>query len=240
MEYEIYHHGVKGQKWGIRRYQTKDGSLTRLGKKRRQSGEDVDKEETKAQKKAVRAQSKAQKQQAKDEAKKRSAEEAAKKQQEQEEAKKKQAEADREKLRNRILKSTNAQEIYEGRNLLTTQEINERLTRIDTERRLANEAEKSKVTFGKKVEGIVDKASKAANTIESAYQITQKPFFKALMKQMKGDTTPTTSKFDMDGLLKKIDTMSSKELKDALDRTRDINTLERTIDLIKNRRNGTP
>lgn len=32
---ELYHHGVKGQKWGIRRYQKKDGSLTRLGKKHR-------------------------------------------------------------------------------------------------------------------------------------------------------------------------------------------------------------
>lgn len=30
----IYHHGVKGQKWGIRRYQNKDGSLTPEGKKR--------------------------------------------------------------------------------------------------------------------------------------------------------------------------------------------------------------
>ena len=31
---EIYHHGVPGQKWGIRRYQNKDGSLTPAGKKR--------------------------------------------------------------------------------------------------------------------------------------------------------------------------------------------------------------
>lgn len=28
---ELYHHGVKGQKWGIRRYQNKDGSLTAEG-----------------------------------------------------------------------------------------------------------------------------------------------------------------------------------------------------------------
>jgi hypothetical protein len=36
MEYklELYHHGTKGQKWGIRRYQNKDGSLTPAGKKR--------------------------------------------------------------------------------------------------------------------------------------------------------------------------------------------------------------
>ena len=31
---ELYHHGVKGMKWGVRRYQNSDGSLTSAGKKR--------------------------------------------------------------------------------------------------------------------------------------------------------------------------------------------------------------
>lgn len=31
---ELYHYGVKGQKWGVRRYQYTDGSLTPAGKKR--------------------------------------------------------------------------------------------------------------------------------------------------------------------------------------------------------------
>lgn len=30
----IEHHGILGQKWGVRRYQNKDGSLTSAGKKR--------------------------------------------------------------------------------------------------------------------------------------------------------------------------------------------------------------
>jgi hypothetical protein len=34
MEYELKHWGVKGMKWGVRRYQNKDGSLTPAGQKR--------------------------------------------------------------------------------------------------------------------------------------------------------------------------------------------------------------
>ena len=37
---ELYHHGVKGMKWGVRRYQNADGSLTSAGKKRYGSGRD--------------------------------------------------------------------------------------------------------------------------------------------------------------------------------------------------------
>ena len=33
---ELLHHGIKGQKWGFRRYQNKDGSLTPAGRKRYQ------------------------------------------------------------------------------------------------------------------------------------------------------------------------------------------------------------
>jgi hypothetical protein len=32
----LYHHGILGQKWGIRRYQNEDGTLTAEGKKRQE------------------------------------------------------------------------------------------------------------------------------------------------------------------------------------------------------------
>lgn len=44
---ELYHHGILGQKWGIRRFQNKDGSLTSEGKKRRTENATEKKEVTK-------------------------------------------------------------------------------------------------------------------------------------------------------------------------------------------------
>lgn len=37
---ELMHWGIKGQKWGVRRYQNKDGTLTAAGKKRKREMSD--------------------------------------------------------------------------------------------------------------------------------------------------------------------------------------------------------
>lgn len=47
MEYYIKHHGIKGQKWGVRRFQNKDGSLTKVGKERYKEDRVETKEERK-------------------------------------------------------------------------------------------------------------------------------------------------------------------------------------------------
>lgn len=42
---ELTHHGILGMKWGVRRYQNKDGSLTEAGKKRYDDDKELTKEE---------------------------------------------------------------------------------------------------------------------------------------------------------------------------------------------------
>lgn len=70
---ELYHHGILGQKWGIRRYQYKDGSLTNEGRKRYGSlRENISKwfangkEKKKAQQEAVEEKKKVQQEKAKE------------------------------------------------------------------------------------------------------------------------------------------------------------------------------
>jgi hypothetical protein len=54
---ELQHHGILGMKWGVRRFQTKTGALTREGRKRREAAAKA--QETKRLKKEAEEQKKA-------------------------------------------------------------------------------------------------------------------------------------------------------------------------------------
>lgn len=60
----LEHHGILGQKWGIRRFQNKDGTLTAAGKNRAKTDKDLKKQE-KEERKAAKAAAKEEKKEAK-------------------------------------------------------------------------------------------------------------------------------------------------------------------------------
>lgn len=161
---ELVHWGIKGMRWGVRRYQNADGSLTPAGKKR--YGDDDDTGETK------------------------------------------------EETRARVLKSTNASEIYKHRDLLSTAELNERMNRIDTEARLSRMAESTRKSGMDKIDSVL----KVARKVDEVYRFTSESSIgKQLSKKLFGDAADdTVTKY----LGKDISKVSDKQLKKMLDRMR--------------------
>ncbi len=161
---ELAHWGIKGMRWGVRRYQNADGSLTPAGKKR--YGDDDDTGETK------------------------------------------------EETRARVLKSTNASEIYKHRDLLSTAELNERMNRIDTEARLSRMAESTRKSGMDKIDSVL----KVARKVDEVYRFTSESSIgKQLSKKLFGDAADDTVTKYLD---KDISKVSDKQLKKMLDRMR--------------------
>ena len=178
---ELTHWGIKGMRWGIRRFQNKDGSLTEAGKKRR-GIDDSDDDDTES------------------------------------------TEAKREKL----LKSTNASELYKNRNLLTTAELNERLNRIDTERRLSEAAAKE----SKPKKTAIDRVNtilKYGNKINEIYNFTKTPVMKALKNKLFGGKIKDYS-MPLDKIWKMKDSLTNEELSKALQRSNTEKAIKKVLD----------
>lgn len=169
---QIQHHGILGQRWGVRRFQNKDGSLTAAGRKKRGAEDD----ETDEQRRA------------------------------------------------KALKSTDAREIYRNRKLLSTSEINERLNRIDTEKRLASVAEGSKKSGFDRI----DKALKIGRKINEVYEFTNTPVFKALKKKMNGE--PVNKPFNLNEVWNKKNSMSDAEIQKAAKRITNERIIKKYMD----------
>lgn len=178
MENELYHHGILGMKWGVRRYQNKDGTLTAAGKKR--YGDDKSEKETDEQK------------------------------------------------RERLLKSTNPQELYKNRNLLTTEEINERLKRIDAEKRLSRVAEETKKSGMDRVDQVLEVGRK----VNAVYEFTNTPVMKAIKKKL--GFGETEEKFNLQKIADNMDKLSDEKLTKALKRANTEKAIKNLAEEAKN------
>lgn len=191
---ELYHHGTKGMKWGRRLYQNKDGSLTPLGRIRYRDPK-------------ARAELK---RQATNEAKKQTAKTAA------------EEKAELEAKRAKLLKSNDAAELYKNRDLLSTEEINERINRINTEKRLSDLVPETK----SKGEAFMDGLKKTSKTVNDLYQLTETPVGKALKKKLGLEKSEESKEFSLDKIYKNLDKLSDKQIKDASERIKNENNIK--------------
>lgn len=156
---ELTHWGVRGMKWGVRRYQNADGSLTAAGKKHAASREE--KAKNKADAKAAKIAKKVAEEKAARKA-------AAKAKKAEEEAAKKEYEENKE----RALKTGSATEVLKYKNDITPSQRIDALNRIRWEQDMKNISDKELATGKSKADKFfssMDKNTNRAITVSKAY-----------------------------------------------------------------------
>ena len=280
----LSHHGIKGQHWGIRRYQNKDGSLTLAGKKRalkmqdkytklmdsgkyrdhngnmtyagrkkalkmkekyseltggktlrkypfmKKAATESSKSTEDADKNSTNKNQNGQKNQQQNGQKPNNQQNQQNQQISAKEMAKRQA-AKREKL----LNTSDPRVLYDNRRELTTEEIKERINRINTEQQLNDLIPKDAVKKGStfvdklnKAASFFDAAGKTIQNVDKAYtSFANSAMGKELGKKL-GIQPPTRAKqFDINKAYKNMDYHTDKEIENYAKRIGNYNTIEK-------------
>lgn len=210
--YELTHWGIKGMKWGIRRFQNKDGSLTDAGGKR-YNGSDY-----KPRKSIVEKISDYKKTSAKKKQLEKARAARAEKKRAEEEAKAK-AEQRKKDVESGKIKAKD----------MTSDELKDRINRLNDEKRYKQLMEETGhnsaiETYGKEfAKKMWDQAIVPAAT-EAGKELVKK----AILDASKKDAP--VEEFDLDKLWKNRNKMTTKQIKDVEDRLRSENAIKRMMD----------
>lgn len=216
---ELQHHGTKGMKWGVRRYQNSDGSLTPAGKKRYGIVGTI-KEHAAAKKKQKQRAAALEKAR---EVKKTKAEEAAEKK--------------------RVLESGTAEEVMRYKGRLSNKELSDAYSRLNYERLISDLSAKEIQAGSEQVESLLDKAGRWANNGQKALDTWNKSakivnaLTKADLPTFEGNKKSKEAESALERLVKSGNAEQvEKHLgKFTAKQLQDVNTRFRNEDMIKER-----
>lgn len=146
----LEHHGILGQKWGVRRFQNADGSLTEAGKKRMSIGDHIKEHKKKKQRKAALEKARIARQK---------------------KAEEKRRQEEWEKKKEDILRSDDPKTILKYKRQMSDNEIQGALNRVRNVEELSKKAHANEKTGFEKIDDLMGKAKTVGDWVKTGSEV---------------------------------------------------------------------